>query len=356
MRAFKSALFWIYLWQLKAYHVGRFMDHFRTYKGRKALFNLFSILKVALLCLSFLFQNYFFYFFLLVFVLYIVELLLFVKNIIFGGIKTPIFTLKAIFLTLFSIVFIIFYLFLVKNYLEKASLQTFFTYLLVFDILSPIIISFIVLIFQPFFVMARNRILRKAKKKISQFLSAQAGKSLTVIAITGSYGKTSTKEFLAAILSQKFNVLATQEHKNSEIGIAQTILNNLTINHDVFIVEMGAYNKGGIKLLCDIVKPKIGIVTGVNEQHLATFGSMKNLLSAEGGRELLERLPKKGLLVVNGDNKYCLDLYKKSLRQGKLKTKIYTLKKDKVDSDIWTEDMAVEKDFVSFIVIVKERS
>ena len=64
---------------------------------------------------------------------------------------------------------------------------------------------------------------------------------------------------------------------------------------------MGAYNRGGIKLLCDIVKPKIGIITGVNEQHLALFGSMENLLSAEGGKELIEALDKKMLVGVGLD-------------------------------------------------------
>ena len=64
-----------------------------------------------------------------------------------------------------------------------------------------------------------------------------------------------------------------------------------------------------------MLKPKIGIVTGVNEQHLALFGSLENLLSAEGGGELADALPEDGILIVNGDNKYCLDLYKKTDRK-----------------------------------------
>lgn len=344
-RAFKSALFWIYLWQLKEYHFRRFLDHFRTHKGKKTLFNFLSVSKIVLLFMSLLFWEYFFYLFLIILAFYVIELFLFVKNIFMGELKVPRLTAKAVFLVSFSFVLVVFYIYYFKSYLETANWQVFSALLLGFDILSPLIISLVVLVFQPFFVIARNSILKKARQKIRGF------KKLTVIAITGSYGKTSTKEFLATILSAKFNVLATKEHRNSEIGIAQTILSDLKKEHQVLIVEMGAYNKGGIKLLCNIVKPQIGVVTGVNEQHLATFGSMENLLSAEGGRELLSQLPKKGLLVVNGDNKYCLDLYKKS----EIRKKIYTLKRDRIDSDIWTEDISVEQESVSFIVVTREK-
>jgi UDP-N-acetylmuramoyl-tripeptide--D-alanyl-D-alanine ligase len=166
------------------------------------------------------------------------------------------------------------------------------------------------------------------------------GKNMTIIAITGSYGKTSTKEYLTDILSSKFKVLSTKEHQNAEIGIAGSILNNLKPEHDIFIVEMGAYDKGKIKEICDFVKPDIGIVTGVNEQHLSLFGSMDNLLSGEGGRELLDCLPKDGLLVVNGENDYCMDLYKKA----KIKKISYT-----VDSNI-IKNVKIKTDSVFFAI------
>ena len=114
---------------------------------------------------------------------------------------------------------------------------------------------------------------------------------------------------------------------------------------------MGSYKKGGIKLLCDMVKPKIGIVTGVNEQHLALFGSMEKLLSAEGGGELAKALPQDGLLVLNGDNKYCLDLYKRS----DINKKIYSINKDKIDLDIHTEGIEVAQNSISFLAIDKNK-
>ncbi len=349
-RTIKFVLFWIFLWQLKNYHIGRFMDHFRTHKGKQIFFSPLPIVKCVLLVILLINYYFFDFVFYTLFIIYGIEVFLFLYSVIRKQFKKPVFTKKVLFLTLFSILAVFLYLFfthaiVVKSFESYPHVFWFIAGLLLFDIFTPLIVSAIVLIFQPFFVIARNNILKKAKIKISEF------KNLTIIGITGSYGKTTTKEFLATILAKKFNVLATPEHKNSEIGIAQTILQDLNSSHEVFIVEMGAYNKGGINLLCDMVMPHIGLVTGVNEQHLATFGSLDNLLSAEGGRELVQCLPKDGLIVVNGDNRYCLDLYKKT----GINKRVYTLKRDKIDSDIWTEDVSVQKDKMSFIAVSREK-
>ncbi len=87
-------------------------------------------------------------------------------------------------------------------------------------------------------------------------------------------------------------------------------LDNLKPEHEIFIVEMGAYNRGGIKLLCSISKPKIGILTGINEQHMATFGSQENIV--KGKYELIESLPKDGVAFFSAKNKYCVELYNKT--------------------------------------------
>ncbi|OGZ23199.1 MAG: hypothetical protein A3A08_00900 [Candidatus Nealsonbacteria bacterium RIFCSPLOWO2_01_FULL_41_9] len=171
-----------------------------------------------------------------------------------------------------------------------------------------ILIILVPLAFQAPTVIWRKSFLKKARLKREGF------KNLLVIGITGSYGKTSTKEFLYDILSQKFRVLATKEHQNSEVGIARCILNELKPEHEIFIVEMGAYSKGGIKLLCDMVKPKIGVLTGINEQHMATFGSQENIIKAK--YELIESLPEDGMAFFTAKNKYCVELYDKTLRRG----------------------------------------
>src|SRR3989344_2874854 len=174
-----------------------------------------------------------------------------------------------------------------------------------------ILIILVPLAFQAPTVVWRKEYLKKARLKRESF------KDLLVIGITGSYGKTSTKEFLYEILSPKFKVLKTREHQNSEVGIARCVLSELKPEHEIFIVEMGAYNKRGIKMLCDIVKPKIGILTGINEQHMATFGSQENIIKTK--YELIESLPQDGVAFFNGKNKYCRELYE----QTKIKKYLY---------------------------------
>lgn len=342
-REAKHILFWIFLWQLKEYHVGRLLDHLQTHKGRSLILNPLLFAKIILLIL-FLQNNALSSFvFAFLFLIYFFESAVFLKSLLSKQAKMPVGTFKARFLLVISFAIAVSFI----------PLQ--FAWLLAFDILTPLFISAVVLFFQPFSVYARNKVLKNAAAKRNSL------KNLTVIGITGSYGKTSTKEFLATILSKKFNVAATKEHQNSEIGIAKYILNDLNSKHQIFIVEMGAYKKGGIRLLCSIVKPKIGIVTGVNEQHLALFGSLENLLSAEGGGELADALPRRlpdgsqGILAVNGDNKYCLDLLRKSSNLPANQEKKYTLGNKSIDADIWTEDILVEKDSVSFLAVNKLR-
>lgn len=331
LRTLKYVLFWLYLWQLKEYHVGRFLDHFRTQKGRGLVFNPLLALKIVL----FFFSGFSNFFVAVLTLIYVAETGLFFWQIGKRTFKKPAQTAKISFLIIVCVAFLV--------VLLGLTLDINPVRLLAYDILLPVIISVIVLFFQPFFVLARNFYLKKASEKIKKF------KNLKIIAITGSYGKTSTKEFLTTILSEKFKVLATEKHQNAEIGIAKCVLNDLGPSHQIFIAEMGAYNKGKVKQVCQMLKPSIGIVTGVNEQHLSLFGSMENLLLAEGGGELAQFLEKSGLLVVNGDNKYCLDLIKKF--NGK--EKIYAEKRGVINADIWADNVSVSKDSIDFMAIDK---
>lgn len=342
IRTLKAVLFWIYLWQLKEYHIWRFIDHFRTYKGRKIFLNWLFFAKLILLALLLISVEFTWVVLYLLFALYFVESMAFLYATTRNSIKRPVVTLKTALLIFLGALLAIGYLISIQ--IENQSVFVITVLILLFDIITPLIVSLLVLFLQPLFVVMRIRILKKAKDKIRQY------QNLTIIAITGSYGKTSTKEFLTTILSSKFKVLSTKEHKNSEMGIAETILERLQADHQIFVVEMGAYRKDGINLLCDIVKPKIGLVTGVNEQHLATFGSMENLLSAEGGRELLNNLPQNGVIVINGDNKYCIDLYKRA----EINKKIYSVEK-KINADIIAEAITVYQDSIDFLAITKEK-
>ena len=127
-----------------------------------------------------------------------------------------------------------------------------------------------------------------------------------VIGITGSYGKTSTKYILHQILSQKFNTLMTPDSYNTPMGICKVIRGELTAEHEIFIVEMGAYKRGDIRELCNLASPEIGILTAVGPQHLERFKSIENI--AKTKYELIESLPSDGLAVFNCDNEICAEL------------------------------------------------
>jgi len=125
---------------------------------------------------------------------------------------------------------------------------------------------------------------------------------LTVVGITGSYGKTSVKNYLNALLSAKYNVLMTPGSYNTTMGVVRTIREMLRPSHQVFIAEMGAKQTGDIKEICDLVHPKYGMITSIGEQHLETFGSIDNIISTKF--ELADAIPADGFAILNYDNEY----------------------------------------------------
>nr|MCR5672448.1 UDP-N-acetylmuramoyl-tripeptide--D-alanyl-D-alanine ligase [Lachnospiraceae bacterium] len=133
-----------------------------------------------------------------------------------------------------------------------------------------------------------------AKKKLRE------ADNLTVIGVTGSYGKTSMKFFLNTLLSSRFNVLTTPGNYNTPLGVTITVRQHLKPTHEIFICEMGARRVGEIKEICDIAHPLHGIITSVGPQHLETFHSIENVRKTKF--ELADALPKGGLLFLNGDN------------------------------------------------------
>ena len=112
-----------------------------------------------------------------------------------------------------------------------------------------------------------------------------------IIGVTGTNGKTTTKELIAAVLSKKYNVLYTQGNFNNHIGVPKTLL-RLTKEHEIAVVEMGANHPGEIKTLVNIVEPDYGIITNVGKAHLEGFGSFEGVIKTKG--ELYDFLRQKG--------------------------------------------------------------
>ena len=140
--------------------------------------------------------------------------------------------------------------------------------------------------------------------KVLQQLANYHRKQFTgkVIGITGTNGKTTTKELLAAVLSKKYQTLYTQGNLNNHIGVPLTLL-RLTNAHDIAVIEMGANHCGEIKTLCEIAEPDFGIITNVGKGHLEGFGSFDGVIQTKG--ELYKAIQvKNGIIFINHENSY----------------------------------------------------
>ena len=160
--------------------------------------------------------------------------------------------------------------------------------------ITPLVTLACNVINQPFENLFARRYIGDAKRIL------ESGQRLTVIGITGSYGKTSAKNFLHTLLSVKYNVLMTPESYNTTMGVVRTVREQLRPTHEIFIAEMGAKNIGDIKEICDLARPKYGMITSIGEQHLETFKTVENIISTKF--ELADAIPKDGAVFLNYDS------------------------------------------------------
>lgn len=169
-----------------------------------------------------------------------------------------------------------------------------------FVLLSFVIVWLANLCLMPIEYGIKKYYLKTAKIKISEH------KTLVKVAITGSFGKTSTKEILATLLSEKYNVLSVPKSFNTPMGISKTINSSLTNTKEIFVCEMGARKSGEINELCQLVAPQMGIVTSVGRQHTNTFGNIEGVYKTK--KELPDYL-NKGLCVFNIENSFTHKMY-----------------------------------------------
>lgn len=323
---FFGNIYYLYYWQLKEYRWDRMKDFLRIKEGRKKIYNFLFFIKVyfvILLCIFYLInfstfksldfsillseenilKNNILLVFQLVIKISLIALILFNLLEIFGSIfnfvqkKLPIpkLTLKTLLIfciTYFLPIVIIIgypYLYFVNLSWDQIYQQFLFLYAL-----TPFIVTLIVLLFIPITKLAKNTIVWFATQKIKKY------PKLIVVAITGSYGKSSVKELLYQILSLKYQVLKTPGNTNTEIGIARLILKNLNRKYQILLVEAGAYKIGEIKKITQMVKPDISVVTAVKDAHLGIFGSFENLKKAKF--ELIQYMKNSGIAIFNADD------------------------------------------------------
>lgn len=167
--------------------------------------------------------------------------------------------------------------------------------------LEPLMLLICHYILLPCEILIKKWYMHRAKKRLSK-------KNIIKIGITGSYGKTSTKNILACILEKQYKVCVTPKNYNTEMGLTKTILENLD-DHDVFIAEMGARHVGDIATLADMVKPDYAIITTIGFQHIETFKTIENIEKTKF--ELAKSVDDYGLVVFNGDSPSTRRLYDK---------------------------------------------
>lgn len=137
-------------------------------------------------------------------------------------------------------------------------------------------------------------------QKIAHYHRSQF--NIPVLAITGTNGKTTTKELVNAVLRRKYNVLCTQGNFNNHIGVPLTLL-NMHRNHDIAVIEMGANHPGEIEALCNIANPTYGLITNVGKAHLEGFGSFMGVIETKS--ELYRYLEKKNCRIfINPENQF----------------------------------------------------
>ena len=206
----------------------------------------------------------------------------------------------------------------------------------VMPLLSPFILFLAYCINEPLEWVIRKHYIKGATYKLKTTKVIKIG-------ITGSYGKTGVKEILKTILSQKFRVLSTPDSYNTPLGISLSV-KKLDNTVDVFIAEMGARSKGDIKELVDIVKPEYGVLTGINSQHLETFGSIENTISTK--LELLKGLPEDGIAFINSETKY-LEQINEQYNGEKLFSGLNE------DANVYATDIKISAQGTTFILNIK---
>lgn len=171
---------------------------------------------------------------------------------------------------------------------------------------------------------------------------------IPVIAVTGSVGKTSTKDIIAKVLSKKYNVLKTEGNFNNHIGLPLTIMKLDT--HDAMVLEMGMNHFKEIELLTKIAKPNIAVITNIGTSHIGILGSRENILIAK--LEILKGFEERGTVVINNDTDLLKEWNDKRTSNRLYDVLTYSIKED---SDIKAEDIKMSETETQFKVTYGEK-
>ena len=207
---------------------------------------------------------------------------------------------------------------------------------------------------QKVMIMVANKVNRPIEKGVNNHYINDAKRilkenpDLTIIGVTGSYGKTSVKFYLETLLRQRYRVLVTPESYNTPMGIVITIRKFLKPTHEIFVCEMGARYVGEIKEDCDLVHPHHGLITSIGPQHLDTFESMENIQKTKF--ELADAVPDGEILFLNGDNEYIAEELERRKGSRPLYDNPVMYHSQKIGSGYYASDIVITNHGTDFTV------
>ncbi len=207
------------------------------------------------------------------------------------------------------------------------------------SLLAPELLGLANLLMKPVQRADNARFERRARRRLREV-------DPLVIAITGSYGKTTTKGCVAQVADLAGATLPTPASFNSYLGVIRAINENLRPTHRSFIVEMGAYRRGDIAELCELVGPRIGILTAIGPAHLERFGSLEETTLAKG--EIAEALPVEGAYITRADDERCMQTSRARLAAAALRPGAAP------GGDLWAEGIGLDRGRTRFELCVAD--
>jgi UDP-N-acetylmuramoyl-tripeptide--D-alanyl-D-alanine ligase len=192
-------------------------------------------------------------------------------------------------------------------------------------LLAPELLILANLLIKPVQALDNRRFVTRARKRLAEV-------DPLVVGITGSYGKTTTKNCVAAVAELRGPAYPTPASFNSFLGVVRAINEGLQARHRTFVVEMGAYRRGDVAELCELTGPTIGILTAIGPAHLERFGSLDETERAKG--ELAEAIPADGALITRADDERCRRAAQRSAGRVSLFAPF-----PHADADVWADDV-----------------
>ncbi|MEI6728056.1 MAG: Mur ligase family protein [bacterium] len=302
---FKQLLFWLYLWQNREYRLDRMWDFLGRPESTRAIFDKWTLIRVLILTFYVVaaYSGQGSDSISLIVFFAIVECALETIEFIFNigrrkNIKRPKVSAKiALLFSLCTLILAILSTLTIINFTAQINITL--SLFVVIILAIPLITGFSLVLLYPIDSYFKQQLFSKVK------IHRESFKNLKVLAVSGAFGKSSTKEILAQILETKLDVLKTEKYQNVGIAVAKKTY-QVSKDTEFFIAELGSYRVGEGKQICDFIKPNMAIITGLNFQHYSLFGSQENIIAAES--EALQFLSKGQPVFINYSSLLCREV------------------------------------------------